>query len=281
MFESLIFQVMAIIFGASIGSFLNVVIYRVPAGISILYPPSRCPSCLKELSPFDNIPIIGWFLIKGNCRYCRQTVAWRYPLIECLTAFAFWLVVIIFMGQPLTFIVGSCLFISYLIALAAIDIDTMTLPNPLTQSGLILGIGFNLLSGLSPQAQTGFNANSVTAQALLSQLVMSILGAVVGVWLVDLIRISGSWLLQTEAMGAGDAKLAAMIGAWLGWQQILLTLLLASALGAIIGIFVIKLKHSGKTQLIPFGPFLAIAAIFSLFYGDRLLSNYLNWFGIS
>jgi len=281
MFESLIFQVMAIILGASIGSFLNVVIYRVPAGISILYPPSRCPSCLKELSPFDNIPIIGWFLIKGKCRYCRQKVAWRYPLIECLTAFAFWLVVIIFMGQPLTFIVGSCLFISYLIALAAIDIDTMTLPNPLTQSGLILGIGFNLLSGLSPQAQTGFNANSVTAQALLSQLVMSILGAVVGVWLVDLIRISGSWLLQTEAMGAGDAKLAAMIGAWLGWQQILLTLLLASALGAIIGIFVIKLKHSGKTQLIPFGPFLAIAATFSLFYGDRLLSNYLNWFGIS
>jgi leader peptidase (prepilin peptidase) / N-methyltransferase len=290
MFESLIFQVMAIIFGASIGSFLNVVIYRVPAGISILYPPSRCPTCLKKLSPWDNIPIIGWFLIKGKCRYCRQKVAWRYPFIECLTAFAFWLVVIIFMGQPLTFIVGSCFFLSYLIALAAIDMDTMTLPNPLTQSGLILGIGFHLLSGLSgainissisSQARANFAPNFGSSQPVLSQLIASILGAVVGVWLVDLVRISGSWLLQTEAMGAGDAKLAAMIGAWLGWQQILLTLLLAAALGSIVGIFVIKLKNSGKTQLIPFGPFLAIAATFCLFYGDRILSSYLNWFGIS
>jgi leader peptidase (prepilin peptidase) / N-methyltransferase len=285
MFESLIFQVMAVIFGASIGSFLNVVIYRVPAGISILYPPSRCPTCLKKLSPWDNIPIIGWFLINGKCRYCRQKVAWRYPFIECLTAFAFWLVVITFMGQPIIFIVGSCLFLSYLIALAAIDIDTMTLPNSLTQSGLILGIGFHLLSGLSggvnisPQAQTTFTTNFASSQPLLSQLIASILGAVVGVWLVDLIRISGSWLLQTEAMGAGDAKLAATIGAWLGWQQILLTLLLASAIGSIVGIFIIRLK-SRETKLIPFGPFLAIAATFSLFYGDRILTNYLNWFGI-
>jgi len=278
MFESLIFQVMAIIFGASIGSFLNVVIYRVPAGLSILYPPSRCPSCLKRLSPQDNIPIIGWFLIKGKCRYCHQKVAWRYPFIESLTAFTFWLVVVNFMAQPLLVIIGYCLFLSCLIALAAIDIDTMTLPNPLTQFGLIFGLGFHLCLAIAhpSQIQSYLLANN----PFLNQLIISILGAVVGIWLVDAIRILGSYFLQKEAMGAGDAKLAAMIGAWLGWQEVLLTLLIASALGSLIGIFILKLQNSGKNQPIPFGPFLAIGAAFSLFFGNQVLSGYLDWFGI-
>ncbi len=267
MFESLIFQVMAVIFGASIGSFLNVVIYRIPTGLSILHPPSRCPNCLKRLKPFDNIPIIGWFLIKGKCRYCHNKVSWRYPLIESLTAFAFWFAASSFISQPLILIIGSCIFLSYLIALSAIDIDTMTLPNPLTQSGLVLGIAFSMAAS----DQTN----------LLNQLITSILGAVSGIWLVDLVRMVGSWLLQKEAMGAGDAKLAAMIGAWLGWQELLLTILVASILGSLVGEFIIKLKNSGKSQPLPFGPFLAIAATFSLFYGDQIISKYLTWFGVS
>lgn len=270
MLDSLISSVMAIVLGASIGSFLNVVIYRLPSGLSILYPPSRCPNCLKGLSPLDNIPIIGWFLIKGKCRYCHQRVAWRYPFIECLTAFTFWFIVTNFMQQPLIVIVGSCVFVSYLIALAAIDIDTMTLPNPLTQSGLVMGIFYHV--GMAVHTPTPIN--------ILNQAIVSILGAVVGIWLVDLVRMLGFWLLQKEAMGAGDAKLAAMIGAWLGWQELLLTLLLAAVLGSLGGLLIINSKNSGKTQPYPFGPFLAIAAIFSLIYGEQILSKYLDWFGI-
>jgi leader peptidase (prepilin peptidase) / N-methyltransferase len=93
--ESIILQVFAIVLGASIGSFLNVVIYRLPAGLSLLFPPSRCPHCLKALSPRDNIPILGWFLIKGKCRYCHSPVSWRYPLVELITAFLFWLVAVV------------------------------------------------------------------------------------------------------------------------------------------------------------------------------------------
>jgi leader peptidase (prepilin peptidase) / N-methyltransferase len=270
MFESFVFQVIAIISGASIGSFLNVVIYRLPSGLSILYPPSRCPNCLKRLSPLDNIPIIGWFLIKGKCRYCHQKVAWRYPFIECLTAFAFWLIVTNFMGQPIVIVLGSCLFVSYLIALAAIDIDTMTLPNALTQSGLVLGISYHI----------GMSVNNPTQINFLNQSIASILGAVVGIWLVDLVRMFGFWLLQKEAMGAGDAKLAAMIGAWLGWQELLLTLLIAAVLGTLVGVMIVNSRNSGKTQPYPFGPFLAIAAIISLIYGEQILSKYWNWFGI-
>ncbi len=274
MFESLIFQVIAVIFGACIGSFLNVVIYRLPAGLSILYPPSRCSNCLNRLSPLDNIPIIGWFLIKGKCRYCHQKVAARYPLIESLTAFTFWLVIVNFIGQPLVVIIGYCIFLSFLIALSAIDIDTMTLPNSLTQWGLILGIGYRLCLAFSSQSQLN------PLPLLFSQLITSFLGAVVGIWLIDLIRILGSWLLEKEAMGAGDAKLAAMIGAWLGWQGLLITVLIASVLGALIGVFIIKLMNSGKSKPFPFGPFLAIAATFSLFYSEHIISKYLTWFGI-
>ncbi|AFY72750.1 prepilin signal peptidase PulO-like peptidase [Synechococcus sp. PCC 7502] len=269
MLESLIFQALAIIFGASIGSFLNVVIYRLPAGISILYPPSRCPSCFNRLKPIDNIPIIGWFLIKGKCRYCHQKVAWRYPLIEFLTALIFWLVTVNFITKPPLVIVGYCLFVSCLIALAVIDIDTMTLPNPLTQLGLFSGICFHICIGIS------------SGKSLLDQLIFSVLGAVVGIWLVDAVRFLGTWLLQREAMGAGDAKLAAMIGAWLGWQQVLLTLFLAAVIGSLVGVFILRLINLAKTQPFAFGPFLAIAATFSLVYGEQFLRSYLNWFGLA
>ncbi len=287
MIESLIFQLMAIIFGAIIGSFLNVVIYRIPAGLSVLYPPSRCPKCLKKLNPQDNIPIIGWFLIKGKCRNCHQKVAWRYPAIEATTAFVFWLVVASFMGQPLMLVIGSCLFLSYLIALAMIDIDTMTLPNALTQSGLILGISFHIFiaatmfsSQINNHSQN-LHFGILSIQSPVAQIINSVLGAVVGIWLVDFVRILGQWLLQKEAMGGGDAKLAAMIGAWLGWQELLLTILIAAILGSLVGAFIIRLQNFGQNKPYPFGPFLAVGAMFSMFYGEQIIFNYLKIFGLS
>jgi leader peptidase (prepilin peptidase)/N-methyltransferase len=271
--ESLFLQCLAIVLGACIGSFLNVVIYRVPAGLSILHPPSRCPHCLRQLAPRDNIPIIGWFLIKGKCRYCHTPVSWRYPAIEALTAFLFWCVAVYFgTSIPILILCFYAAFLSWLLALAMIDIDTMTLPNSLTQSGLVLGLIYQIsLASMKSGDRLAFP----------TILLFGIGGAVLGIWLLDIMRIAGRVFLQKEAMGGGDPKLAAMIGMWLGWQNVLLTILIASAIGTLVGVFAILTKDLGKQQPIPFGPFLALGSAISLFFGKSILSTYLAWFGLA
>ena len=270
--ESLLLHCLAIVLGACIGSFLNVVIYRVPAGLSILHPPSRCPHCLRQLAPRDNIPIIGWFLIKGKCRYCHTPVSWRYPAIEALTAFLFWCVAAYFgTSLPILTLCFYAAFLSWLLALAMIDIDTMTLPNSLTQSGLVLGLIYQVSLA---------STTSGDRIAFASRLLFGIGGAVLGIWLLDMMRIAGRFFLQKEAMGGGDPKLAAMIGMWLGWQNILLTILIASAIGTLVGAIAILVKDLGKQQPIPFGPFLAIGGAISLFLGNSIVSTYLGWFGL-
>ncbi|CAN1210806.1 prepilin peptidase [Tumidithrix helvetica PCC 7403] len=274
--ESILLQVLAIIIGASIGSFLNVVVYRVPAGLSILFPPSRCPHCLKRLSPRDNIPILGWFLIRGKCRYCHTTVSWRYPAVEGLTAVLFWSVAFHFgFSQPWFVLLFYGAFLSWLLALTLIDLDTMTLPNQLTQSGLVLGLIY--------QSAIAFSPNVVPYAPKLgwgSQILVGITGAVVGIWLLDIVRWAGRFFLGKEAMGAGDAKLAAMMGAWLGWQHLLLAILLAAFVGSLLGLFAVATRILGREQPFPFGPFLALGGALSLFWGSTIISTYLGWFGI-
>jgi len=271
--ESLFLQGFAIAIGACVGSFLNVVIYRVPAGLSILHPPSRCPHCLRQLAPYDNIPILGWFLIKGKCRYCHTPVSWRYPVIESLTAFLFWCVAAYFGTSQPTLILGFyAAFLSWLLALSMIDFDTMILPNSLTQSGLVLGLIYQgSLAFTNPSDRTN----------LAGHLILGVGGAVLGIWLLDLMRIAGRVFLQKEAMGGGDPKLAAMIGMWLGWQQVLLTVLIASMVGTVVGAIAILVSKLGKQQPIPFGPFLAIGGAISLFFGNSILTAYLSWFGLT
>jgi len=271
--ESLFLQCLAIAIGACIGSFLNVVIYRVPSGLSILYPPSRCPHCLRQLAPRDNIPVIGWFLIKGKCRYCHTPVSWRYPAIEALTAFLFWGIAAYFGSSvPILILCFYAAFLSWLLALAMIDIDTMTLPNVLTQSGLVLGLIYQISFA---------SLHSNNRAAFVNLLLLGIGGAVLGIWLLDIMRIAGRVFLQKEAMGGGDPKLAAMIGMWLGWQNVLLTILIASLIGTFVGVIAIITKDLGKQQPIPFGPFLAIGGAISLFFGKSILSTYLSWFGLA
>lgn len=270
--ESLVLQCFAIALGACIGSFLNVVIYRVPAGLSILHPPSRCPHCLRQLAPRDNIPIIGWFLIRGKCRYCHTPVSLRYPAIEAFTALLFWSVAAYFgTSIPILTLCFYAAFLSWLLVLAMIDIDTMTLPNSLTQSGLVLGLIY----------QASLAISSGDRFALPRLLLLGIGGAVLGVWLLDIMRIAGRVFLQKEAMGGGDPKLAAMIGMWLGWENVLLTILIASAIGTLVGVIAIITKDLGKQQPIPFGPFLALGGAISLFFGKPVLSAYLGWFGLA
>lgn len=257
---------LVLLLGASIGSFLNVAIYRLPAGISLLYPPSRCPQCKKAIKPYDNVPVLGWLRLGGRCRSCRAPISFRYPLVEGITGILF--VLAFWQFGPVLPTVGYWVFFSWLLALALIDWDTQTLPNALTQSGLILGLLFQLVVGWA----------APEGPAIFPQLMVGILGAVVGLWVLDLIGIAGSLLLGQEAMGGGDPKLAAMMGAWLGWKFLLLAGFLASAIGAFVGGGAIALGLLSRRQRIPFGPLLALGAILTTFLGDAILAAYVQLF---
>lgn len=253
--------------GASIGSFLNVVIYRIPANLSILWPPSRCPHCLHKLGKRENIPVFGWILLKGRCRHCRSKISLRYPLVEAITGIIF---MFVFSQYDISIeTLGYWGFLSWLLALSLIDLDTMTLPNPLTQSGLVAGLLFQGILGFEETSQLS---------GISSQLMTGIIGAVVGIWLFDIISFSGSIVFRKTAMGGGDAKLAGMMGAWLGWKYLLLSGFLACGIGAFVGGGAIALKLINRQQPIPFGPFLALGAGLTLFWGEAILSTYLRLF---
>ncbi|PNW36153.1 UNVERIFIED_CONTAM: methyltransferase [Euhalothece sp. KZN 001] len=263
--ENYIVSSFIFVFGAAIGSFLNVVIYRLPANLSLLYPPSRCPICGHRLGKTENVPLLGWLWLRGKCRHCQTPISPRYPIIETITALLF---VAVYLQFGFTFAtVGYWILLSWLLALSLIDYDTMTLPNSLTQSGLILGLGYQVLS------QNSFNINQVS-----QQLMTGIIGAVLGIWLFDIITIVASGILGQTAMGGGDAKLAAMLGAWLGWKLLLVGCFLAFAVGAFIGGGAIALGILSRRDPMPFGPFLALGGAIAVFYGERLLSAYVNLF---
>lgn len=261
-------HLMVFIWGTCIGSFLNVVIYRLPNKISLVHPPSRCPKCLHPLGKTENIPVVGWLWLQGKCRWCHTPISPRYPLIEALTGFLFALVYHQFGFTWLS--LGYGIMLSWLMALAWIDFDTMTLPNSLTQSGLVIGI---IWQGCLGFTVAGF-------RGLLQYIFLSIFGAVLGIWLFDIIRILGNIIFRKPAMGGGDPKLVAMIGAWLGWQNVLLTGFLACLIGSIIGGGSIVFKLHKREQEIPFGPFLVMGALASLFWGDFLLAHYLEYTGL-
>lgn len=255
-------------FGACIGSFLNVVIYRLPAKISLIYPPSRCPKCLHPLGTTENIPVMGWLWLQGKCRWCQTPISARYPFIEALTGALFALIIYQFGFTWLS--LGYVILVSWLVALAWIDFDTMTLPNSLTQSGLVIGLIWQCWLGLA--------SNNIPGG--INFLFQGILGAVVGIWLFDAILIVGTVVFGKPAMGGGDPKLAAMIGVWLGWQGILITGFLACLFGTIIGITAIALKLLPKGKPMPFGPFLVVGAVSTMFVGEWLLSSYLQYIGL-
>lgn len=262
LFDGLVSLIIAAL-GAAVGSFLNVVIYRLPAGLSLVHPPSRCPQCLAPLRPRDNVPVLGWLWLRGRCRYCKAPIPSRYPLVEAVTGFLF---VIIFWTFHLSWqTAGYCLFASWLVALALIDWDTKTLPNPLTQSGLVVGLVFQAILGVSLTSHWS---------GAIAQLMVGIAGAVVGLWLLDLIALVGSMAFGQTAMGAGDAKLAAMMGAWLGWQGLLLAGFLACFVGAVVGGGAIALGWLGRREPMPFGPFLALGALITVLWGTTLWTTY-------
>ncbi len=263
----LLFPLLIFFFGASVGSFLNVVVYRLPAGLSLINPPSRCPKCHHRLKPHDNVPVFGWLWLRGKCRYCRTAIPARYPLVEALTGG-------LFLGAFSQFGLSSetlaaWLLLSWLLALAFIDLDTLTLPNGLTQSGLVAGLVAQGL--LLHPLDTSWSAS-------IDAVMGGVFGAVLGLWIFEGIGLISSLLIGQVAMGGGDGKLAALLGAWLGWQGMVLSGFLACALGAFIGGGAIAIGLLSRRDPIPFGPFLAIGAMIALFWGDALIGLYVRFF---
>jgi len=246
--------IVSIIFGAILGSFLNVCIYRLPKEESIVWPGSHCPHCKNSIKFYDNIPLISYLLLRGKCRYCKGPISAQYPLVEGITALSS-LVLFMRFGPSLAYITYFA-FVAALMVITVIDLYHQIIPDVIS----LPGIGVGLLASLIIPQITFFN---------------SLIGVLLGGGSLFLVATLYQWLFKREGMGGGDVKLLAMIGAFLGWKAVILTILLGSLIGSIIGISIMVLKGKDFKYAIPFGPFLSLGAVISLFYGEILIKWYL------
>jgi leader peptidase (prepilin peptidase)/N-methyltransferase len=234
-----------------LGSFLNVVIYRLPREKSIMYPNSRCPKCNNDIKFYDNIPILSWLFLGGKCRYCKEPISIRYPLNEFITALLLCIAFLIF-GLSWKWIFITY-FISVLIVISWIDLDYMLILDSLTYPGIALGLIYNFFD---------------------NKIIEALSGAVLGYFLLFLIAKASLFFLKKEGMGLGDVTLSSLIGAWLGINYLLGTLFISFILGSIIGI--ILYFYRGKSDYFPFGPFLVIGTLISFFSNNYLFELYLK-----
>ena len=245
------------VFGLMIGSFLNVCISRLPEGESVVSPRSRCPKCRTEIAWYDNIPVLSYVLLGGQCRKCQAPISALYPLVELTTAITFTIQAMVHGDDP-GLLAIRLIFTAMLIVLFGTDLQTMRLPNVITYPGIVIGLVASLVLPSPPDVLT------------------SAIGAAIGAAIPWLIRYA--WFKSTgvEAMGLGDVKMLAMIGAFLGWQQVWVVLFISSLAGAIVGIILLRVQGRSMATRIPFGTFLAIAAFVASVAGEPLVRWYLN-----
>jgi len=247
--------ILSFLLGLFIGSFLNVCIHRIPKGESVVYPPSHCPNCGRNIKPYDNVPLLSYLILKGRCRYCKEKISIRYPIVELLTGI---LTASVFCKFGLSFDSFYYLLLTYyLITVSFIDIETMEIPVKLSYFILILGITLSLFS-----SHQSFKD--------------AVLGASFGSGIILFIIETYYVITNKEGMGYGDANIMAVVGAFLGWQNVLTTLFVASFVGALLGVFLMVFKGKDREFPIPFGPFLAVGALFSLFFGKAAVEWYLG-----
>lgn len=261
--------VIAFVLGASIGSFLNVCIYRIPRDLSINLPRrSFCPSCCQQLKAFDNIPIVSYLILRGKCRQCGSKISIRYPIVELLTALTF-----VFMLNRFDLslqLLSAIVFVSLLITIAIIDLDFYIIPNCLILAGIIAGLILAITISIFGQIEQASRWGYLTDR---------LLGTILGAAMIEAIALIGKLVFRKEAMGMGDVKLMGMIGMFLGVFPHLLVVLVSSAfIGSAAGIVLILLskRKLGARSEIPYGPFLSIGAIFSLLYGDWAWALYMH-----
>ena len=238
--------------GLAIGSFLNVCIHRLPRGESLVNPGSRCPACGYALRAIDNIPVLSYVFLRGRCRQCQTRISMRYPIVELVTAAIFVVHYFVFGWTPLLAV--RALFAAAMVALFAIDLEHQLLPDAITLPGLVVGL---IASAFLPPGIRD-----------------ALIGVLVGggvLWAIGeaYYRYSGQ-----EGMGGGDVKMLAMIGAFLGWQLVIVTLVLSSVAGSVIGLAIIAIKRGGMKYALPFGTFLAMAAVAASLWGEPIVRWY-------
>jgi len=252
-----LYYIFSFLFGAAIGSFINVLIYRLPREISIVRPNSFCPKCKKPIFWYENIPMISFILLGGKCSKCRQSISWQYPLVEATTAILF---LYSFHRFNLSIqLLFYLLYVCILITISSIDFVHQIIPNILSIPGIILGLVFQLIN---------------------NNIVFGLIGMVFGGGLILLVRVFGGWAYKKEVMGMGDVYLTAMIGAFVGFPQIIPAILIGALSGSIYGIMYLLIMHKNSASPIPFGPFLSIGGLVVALFQTEVL-NLLRATGIN
>ena len=244
--------------GLAVGSFLNAAIHRLPRHKDLLFARSACPSCGKQLKWYHNIPVLSFVLLRGRCAYCRGPISVRYPLVELLNTFAYvWLYWQLGLSQEFFVFAVLC---SALIVIFFIDLDFQIIPDVITLPGIVVGLAVSLLPGGLTIGQAA-------------------LGMLVGGGALYLVAVLGDWLFKKESMGGGDIKMAAMLGAFLGWQKVLFIFIASAVIGLVVSVGLMAFSRRLREQrVVPFGPFLALAAVVAIGWGDQLIRLYLDHF---
>jgi leader peptidase (prepilin peptidase)/N-methyltransferase len=257
--------IVAAVTGLIIGSFLNVCIYRLPRGGSVAWPASRCTSCHRSLSWFENVPVVSWLLLRGRCRTCHARISAMYPIVEAITGGLFLAAYLEYGPTPL--LVVRLVFVCALIVLFAIDLEHQILPNSITLPGI--GVGFLCSFVVEP----GWTS--------------SLAGLLAGGLFPFVVAEIYLRVRRREGMGMGDFKMLGMVGAFLGWPLVWVTLLIACVLGIVIGGGALLISKRGMATRIPFGTFIAVAALIGIYFGDevlfgyaRIIRAYLDWVGL-
>ncbi|HAR98894.1 MAG TPA: prepilin peptidase [Syntrophus sp. (in: bacteria)] len=243
---ALFVEILVFVFGAAVGSFLNVCIYRLPAEQSIVRPGSRCPHCLTPIRWYDNLPLLSFLILRGRCRACAAAISWRYPAVEGLTAL---LALLLFWKYgPGAAFFAAFAFTAALIAVTFIDIDHQIIPDVISLPGIPIGFLLAVFAMRLPWLE-------------------ALLGLLLGGGVLYAIAVAYELATKREGMGGGDIKLLAMIGAFLGWKSLIFILLVSSLTGAAVGIALMVAKGADTKYAVPFGPFLSLAAVAYLFFG--------------
>ncbi len=273
-FESFAYALLGLV----IGSFLNVCIYRIPLEKSIVSPGSSCPHCGISIRFFDNIPILSFLLLRGKCRECRKRISFQYPVVELLSALAFYGCARMWLFAPPTYV--NSFFLALIIVLIFTDYNHRILPNTITLPGAIAGIllspfqmpeVYSDLFSWKAASMLGFE-NSSYAEPWIG----SILGAVIGGGLLFLVAFVYEIVRRRQGLGMGDVKMMAMVGAFIGWRLALMTIFVGSLLGTFVGILLILFRKMDTQGKLAFGVFLGIGSAFCLFYGFPIIRWYLR-----
>jgi leader peptidase (prepilin peptidase) / N-methyltransferase len=249
------FDIIAVLLGLIVGSFLNVCIHRLPKDQSIVRPRSRCPSCQAGIPWYDNVPVLSYLVLRGRCRSCGVRISIRYPLVEILTALIAW-VIFRQVGVSWLFLVWFG-YAAALLTLSVIDLDHRIIPDGISLSGIVIGL---VLSAVTP----------------LQPFLDSLIGVLIGGGFLLGVGMAYEAVRKQEGIGGGDIKLMAMVGAFTGWQGALFTIFGGSLVASVFGITVMIVRRSGAQVAIPFGPFLSVAAFCYVLWGEQLIHLYLG-----